>query len=93
MEKVIVTRHPALVDYLREEGHVGTGVALIEHATPEEVRGKHVYGVLPLWLAAEAGRVTEVTLRVPPEMRGRELTLKEVRQFFTGVATYEVKRL
>lgn len=89
METVIVTRHPALVEYLRE---IGVKIeTVIDRATAEEVRGRHVYGVLPLHLAAEARRVTTVPLDVPAELRGQELTLEQVRQFAGALQTYEVK--
>lgn len=93
VERVVITRHRALVEYLRERGLVGADDRVIEHAIVEDVRGKHAIGVMPLWLAAETWRVTEVTLRVPPEIRGRELTLEEVRQFVAGISTYEVRRV
>ena len=76
MEKVIVTRHSALVEFLSELGVEGEVIA---HATEELVAGKHVFGVLPMRLAALCGRFTEVTLQLPAELRGKELSLDEVK--------------
>ena len=90
---VVVTRHPALVEYLTELGVVPAGTEVVTHATAEQVRGRHVFGVLPLPLAAEAASVTEVTLRVPAELRGVELTLEQVRQFAGPLTTYKVSRV
>lgn len=90
---VVVTRHPALVEYLTELGVVPAGVEVVTHATAEQVRGRHVFGVLPLHLAAEAASVTEVTLRVPAELRGVELTLEQVRQFAGPLVEYKVSRV
>ena len=90
---VVVTRHPALVEYLTELGVVPAGTEVVAHATAEQVRGRHVFGVLPLHLAAEAASVTEVTLRVPAELRGVELTLEQVRQFAGPLTTYKVSRV
>lgn len=92
-ETVVVTRHPALVDFLREQGIVRENTTVLSHATPEQVRGKHVIGVLPHWLSAETSKVTEVSLDVPAEFRGRELNLEEIRRFFTGISTYEVHQV
>lgn len=89
---VVVTRHPALVEYLTELGVVPAGVEVVTHATVEQVRGRHVFGVLPLHLAAEARRVTEVPLHVPAELRGVELTLAQVRQFAGPLTSYVVFR-
>ncbi len=89
----MVTRHPALVEYLTELGVVPAGTEVVTHATAEQVRGRHVFGVLPLHLAAEAASVTEVTLRVPAELRGVELTLEQVRQFAGPLVEYKVSRV
>lgn len=51
---VVVTRHPALVAYLRKIGLIGADAHVISHATPEDVAGKDVIGVLPLRLATLA---------------------------------------
>jgi putative CRISPR-associated protein (TIGR02620 family) len=79
------------VTVLAEQGIAAPCVEVISHATPEDVRGKHVAGVLPLSLAAECESVTEVALDLPPEARGRELSAAEVRQYMTGVRTYAVR--
>ena len=87
---VIVTRHPALVALLRERGIEGR---VLTHASPEDVRGRHVVGVLPLHLAALADLVTVPVMELRPEDRGRELTLEEVRERFRGLETYSVKKV
>ena len=56
-----INRRPA------EPGVVPAGTEVVTHATAERVRGRHVFGVLPPHLAAEARRVTEVPLHVPAE--------------------------
>jgi len=90
METIVVTRHEALVKYLREIGLIDENTPVIAHATPEQVRGKHVIGVLPLHLAALVAQVTEVPLRVPPELRGQELTLEQIRKYAGEPQTYQV---
>lgn len=90
--RVVVTRHEALVEYLVEAGIVDPGTPVIPHATEDHVRGRHVIGVLPLRLAALAESVTEIPLSLPPEARGRELSLDEVRRYAGLPATYVVRR-
>jgi len=90
VETVVVTRHPALVEYLREEGLISPDVQVIEHATAEDVRGKRVFGILPLHLAVEAEEVVHIPLDLPPEARGRELTIEEVRRYAGAPVTYVV---
>ena len=89
---VIVTRHPALVEVLIEEGIAPASAQVIAHATPEEIRGRAVFGILPLHLAAEAESVTVIGLNLPPELRGQELNADQVREHMGGVATYRVTR-
>ena len=90
MEKVIVTRHPALVEFLAEQGIVGE---VVSHADEETVRGKHVFGVLPMRLAALCGRFTEVTLQLPAELRGKELSLEEIKACNPTLTTFKVVRV
>jgi putative CRISPR-associated protein (TIGR02620 family) len=66
---LIVTRHEPLVEWLRRRGIAGK---VISQATPADVAGKDVYGILPLWLAAEANSITEVSMPgLPLEARAR----------------------
>lgn len=93
METIIVTRHEALIQYLIEQGVVEEGTKVISHATPEDVNGKHVIGVLPLRLAALTAKVTEVPLNIPAEMRGKELSIKDVRKYAGEITSYEVRKV
>ena len=58
-EILIVTRHKPLIAWLTAHGITGQ---VIEQATPEDVRGKDVYGILPLHLSAVTASVTEVSM-------------------------------
>ena len=93
MNMVIITRHLALVEYLRELGLADEDTPVFSHATPEEVRGRHVLGVLPLQLAVLAERITVVPLEVPRDLRGTELTLAQIREFAGEPVTYRVSRV
>lgn len=78
---VVITRHPALVELLIERGVVQPGIfTLIEHATLEDIRGRHVIGVLPFDMAAEALSITLIPLTLEPEDRGKELTIERLRE-------------
>ncbi|MDE1971322.1 MAG: hypothetical protein KGI50_07150 [Patescibacteria group bacterium] len=90
MNTVIVTRHPALIDLLRERGMVKEDCCVIEHATADDIRGKDVIGILPLSLAMLANSVTEIELNLTPELRGRELDLNTLRQVAGKAVTYTV---
>lgn len=93
MDTIVVTRHPALVEYLKERGVIDNDVEVVDHATAEIVKGKHVIGVLPTHLAALTGKYTNVGLNVPKELRGEELTLEQVRQYASTPTDYEIRVL
>ena len=88
--KICVTRHPALVELLRELELIDDKIKIVSHATIEDVRGKHVFGVLPLRLASAAHCITEVPLTIPSHLRGKELSLDELRSCMREPVTYYV---
>jgi len=91
MDIVVVTRHPSYVQYLVDIGLIESGVEVVAHANPETVSGKHVItSGLPLHLAALAAKLTTVGLFLPPELRGKELTLEEVAAHAQSPASYVV---
>ncbi len=92
MIDLIVTRHAGLVEYLKEEGIVPKGVEVIAHASPEAVQDRRVCGVLPHSLSCLTASFTEVPLRLPAELRGKELTAADVREYAGEPVTYEVKK-
>ena len=91
MERILITRHKALAEFLNQQGIKFDKI--IEHATAEDVKGKDVYGVLPLHLAALANTITSVDLNLPAEMRGKELTISDVGEYFNSLTTYKVSKI
>lgn len=90
LKTVIVTRHSGLVEFLREEGIIDQTATVLAHASPDQVRGCRVIGILPLALAAVAGCVEQPVLDLPPELRGKELSTSEVREHFRGMESFVV---
>jgi putative CRISPR-associated protein (TIGR02620 family) len=88
---LIVTRHPGLVQYLTEEGIVSADVETISHASPEAITGRHVLGVLPHSLSCLTASFTEIPMRLPAELRGKELTVEDVRKYAGAPVTYHVE--
>lgn len=93
MTKIIVTRHRALVQYLMKHGYVPEDTEHVTFANPDQIAGKHVYGVLPNWLACHAGMLTEVQLRLPPDKRTVELTIDEVEFYAREPQTFIIKEV
>ncbi len=90
---LVVTRHNGLVEYLGELGLVSEATQVVTHAYPELVTGRNVCGVLPHSLSCLCETFTEVPLRLPPELRGVELTLEQVRELADDPVTYRVRRV
>ena len=93
-KQLIVTRHKALVSYLIDKNIIKEGeYKLIEHADYKDVEGQNVIGVLPLQLASYAKSITEVPLKLTPEMRGKELTFDEVEKIADKPVQYIVREV
>ena len=90
----VITRHKALLAYLLDKDIIKEGeYKLIEHADYKDVEGRDVIGVLPLQLASYAKSVTEVPLKLTPEMRGKELTFDEVEKIAQEPVQYIVREV
>ena len=88
-ETIIVSRHPAQVQYLRSLGFEGV---VMEHVTASDVTGKIVIGNLPMNLACLCVCVGCADMKIPADKRGCELTLAEVKEYSNGVVWYTVKK-
>lgn len=90
----VITRHKALLVYLLDKDIIKDGeYKLIEHADYKDVEGQDVIGVLPLQLASYAKSLTEVPLKLTPEMRGKELTFEEVEKVAEKPVQYIVREV
>ncbi len=89
-QTIVVTRHPALVEILRERGLTTPTTKVLGHARREDIEGAHVIGVLPLSLARFARSITEIPLALTPEDRGVELTAERLREISGETTTSEV---
>lgn len=93
MEKLVVTRFQSLVVYLKKIGYIEEDTKVLTHAKIDDVKGKHVFGVLPYWLSCHAAKFTEIQLRVPTERKGKELSLEEIEFYSLEPKSYVVKEI
>ena len=94
MKDVVVTKHPAFVEYAKELGVVAGEPTVIAHAVPAVIAGNIVVtSGLPLHLAELAETVTTIPLNLPAELRGQELTIEQMREFAEPPATFKVERV
>ena len=87
MTRLIITRHAGAVEWLRRHHPaLVEGAEVVSHFGPEEIArlgaGDAVIGVLPLGLVAELNkrgiRTFLIDVRVPRELRGKELTAEDM---------------
>ena len=89
---VIVSRHPAAIEFIRCELTFFEDAPVVESATADDVEGKDVAGNLPLHLAAIARCVWAVEFDgMPP--RGQEYGVEEMRAARARVTCYTVRSL
>lgn len=94
LQRVVVIRHRAMVDYMREIGLIDETTPVFPHARPMMIEGKHVFGNLPLHLMAVAAKFTTIPLRnVPHHLNRNDLTLEQVRMYAGPPTTYVVKQV
>ena len=93
--KIVITRHKAFVEYLLLKRIIKEGeYRVIPHASPQDLKDKEVItSGLPLHLAALCRKVTIVALNLPPEKRGKELALEDMKKYAIGIKSYTVKEV
>ncbi|MCB1770006.1 MAG: CRISPR-associated protein Csx16, partial [Candidatus Competibacteraceae bacterium] len=82
MTTYFVTRHPGAVDWAATEGLIVDIQAA--HLDPQIIQaGDTVIGTLPIHLAAQVcergGRYLHLSMEIPQEARGCELTVADLR--------------
>jgi putative CRISPR-associated protein (TIGR02620 family) len=79
-----------MIDWIKKAANLPSDVQVLSHATPDAIRNRHVYGVLPLHLAKLATRMTIVEMDVPAERRGTELSQDDMNAFGARLRTFIV---
>lgn len=92
-EKIIVTRHSILIDYLIEQGLIDKNANIQQHVSREDIENKHVIGILPMHLACHAAMFTEIPLRIPYDKKQDTLTLEQIGFYIQEPKTYIIKEL
>lgn len=90
----LVTRHPGALAWLQAQGF--EQVVHVPHLEPALVkRGDTVVGTLPVHLAAavcgQGARYLHLSLDIPPEARGQELDLEQMRRYGARLEQYRVE--
>lgn len=91
---LVVTRHPGAAAWVQRV--LGRPVRCVTHLHESElVAGTRYYGVFPLNLAAAictaGAECWAISLQVPPELRGQELTATQLDQLGARLVRYTVR--
>ena len=95
MTTLFISRHPGALEWAAAEGLAAD--ARLAHLDPETIQpGDVVIGTLPIHLAARVcergGRYLHLSLELPPEQRGRELSAADLRRCGARLEEYRVTR-
>lgn len=94
MTTYLITRHPGAIEWATRQGlAIDQQVA---HLDPADIKpGDTVIGTLPVNLAADVcargGRFYNLTLDLPPEARGRELSAEDLERYGARLEEYSVQ--
>ena len=92
-EKIVVTRHKQLIDYLKAKAMIDENIQVFSHVTIKDIKGKHVIGILPFHLACHAAFFTEVPLRIPYDKKNEELSVDEISFYMQEPKTYTIREI
>ncbi len=92
MNRVIVSRHPAAVEFIRRELPEFADAPVVATATAEDVAGKDVAGNLPLDLAAHARTVFAISFTGTPP-RGQEYSLADMDAAGATIRAFRVQAI
>lgn len=92
----IVTRHAGALEWLARRGVSSERV--VPHLDPEWIRaGDRVVGTLPIQLVAavcaRGGRYEHISVELPAELRGRELSADTLERHGARLELYYAKRI
>lgn len=95
MTTLFITRHPGAIEWAARRGlHIDRQIAHIDPATIQP--GDVVIGILPVNLAAEVcargGQFFNLSLDLPPDARGRELTADELERYGARLEEYLIDK-
>lgn len=85
---VIITLHAGLVEWLKRRGIEGPVYTRVKH---NDIKGKHVFGSLPVYLAASAARYTIITMS-KNSGTPKDLTADEMDELDARMETFEIRK-
>ena len=91
MKTIIVSRHPAAIKWINKYYPDFNGI-IKSHIAEDEIIGNRIIGTLPVQLAALAAEYFHLSIKVPAEMRGKELSIEDMVQFGCKIERFTIKK-
>lgn len=96
MTTYFISRHPGAIAWAEQEGfHVDVQITHFDVNTVQQ--GDRVLGTLPINLVAEVnargGIYFHLTLELPAEARGKELTAEDMRTYGARLEQYAAQKI
>ncbi len=90
---LVITKYPNVYQALIELGIVAEGTPNFAHVEKKDLYGKHACGILPHTLSSQCDLFTEIHISMPGKLRGKVLTVEEVKKYMDCVSSYKVTKL
>lgn len=96
MTTYFISRHPGAIEWAKKNGF--EDAQMVSHFDPSDVQpGDKIIGTLPVHLAAQVcengGEFFHLNLNLPPEARGKELTVEDMEAFGAHLQRYQVRKI
>ena len=94
---VVVSDHKNLPEYLMMKDIIplmNPSEYLVlgeDEVTEDKAYLQNIIGSVPMRIAEKASSYTEVIIKVPPELKGKDLTLEEIDEYILPTKTYSVE--
>jgi len=99
MTTYLVSRHPASIQWIEQQGiHIDQFLNHFTQEHLEQLQSKDtVVGILPIQIVAQINQkgahYYHLTLNIPFEYRGKELTLQDLNRFKASLIEYQVEKV
>jgi len=95
MTTYFITRHKGALEWARGQGLEATALSHLDPAIIQP--GDRVIGTLPVHIAADicarGGHYLHLSMILPEQARGRELSADEMTEFGATIEEYQIRRV
>lgn len=93
-KKIFVSRHKGAYGWFnKHHPKLAENCEYKNHIITEEIAGNIIIGTLPINLSVNAEEYWHLTMNIPAEMRGKELTIEDMEALDCKIERYEIKKI